>query len=97
MELVYMHGGPSKSSSGEVSVNFGQNGIHIEIGCYDLGSLPRHHSLGVFPTEAEALKALADFVAEVKSWPVDKCDECGDQGGFEGHPDTECPVCGRLG
>lgn len=24
-----------------------------------------------------------------------RCYECGDRGGFEGHPGTKCPICGK--
>jgi hypothetical protein len=66
-EIVIRAGGPEKSSSGCIDIQFDFEGkISINIGAYDIGSWSRHTDVGTFDSEEEALKALSAKLDEAE-------------------------------
>ena len=57
----------SKTSSYAMDVSFDPyDGIRIHLGTYDIGDWPRHTYLGPFDTEAEAMAATEQKIAEAE-------------------------------
>ena len=63
--------GPSKSSSGNISVTYMMDGcVSVEIGTYDVPQYPSHLDVGTFQSEQDALnvteKTLNEMIDLVK-------------------------------
>ena len=60
MDLTISHGGPSKSSSGNLSVTYQNDGrVYVELGTYDIPEQPRHLVIGEFDSEEIAFIATS--------------------------------------
>jgi len=80
-DLVIKAGGPGKSSSGIITVQFDFEGrVSVSLGAYDIGSWNRHTEVGVFDTEEDALlatsKKLDDAAEEVIRHELNICRGC---------------------
>ncbi len=70
-ELTNKFGGPSKCGSGCLTVEYGPNGIWVEVGGYDFPGCDRHHRLGNFQTEMDAQQAVIDLIIRLDGEPAD--------------------------
>jgi len=80
-DLVLQAGGPGKSSSGIITVQFDFDGrVSVSLGAYDIGSWNRHTEVGTFDTEEAGLQAtskkLDDAEAEVIRHENNICSHC---------------------
>ena len=80
-DLVLKAGGPGKSSSGIITVQFDFDGrVSVSLGAYDIGSWNRHTEVGIFDTEEDALlatsKKLDDAELEVIRDENNICRSC---------------------
>lgn len=72
MALTVRGGGPSKGSSGTLSVYFFEDGVYVELGTYDISYYPRHSSLGPYADEASALLAVKTFLDKAEKDVIDE-------------------------
>lgn len=70
--LVEKHGGPAKSSDGEMAVCWAGDGrVSVTIGAYSLGDWPRHFTIGEFDSDEQARAALSATLDKADQFPVE--------------------------
>lgn len=75
LALTKKCGGPSKSGSGTLTVQYQAYGkIYVEFGAYDIADFPRHYEIGTFDNE---IAAIAECHAVLKHMEetVNSCED----------------------